>query len=127
MDRLFDRVWDGDEFVTLGEWVPRVDLTDAPETLTARIEIPGIEPKDIHVTLEHDVLTVKGEKRAEGERKDEKVLRIERAYGSFERSLKLPAPVDAQKVNATFKNGLLVIEMPKAAQAKGTAIPIKVA
>jgi HSP20 family protein len=127
MDRLFDRVWDGDEFVTLGEWAPRVDLTDSPEMLTARIEIPGIDPKDIQVTLVHDLLTIKGEKRAEDDRKGEKILRVERAYGSFERSIKLPMPVDAQKVNATFKNGLLVIEMPKVPELKGMNIPIKVA
>jgi HSP20 family protein len=126
MDRLFDRAWDGQDFPTFGEWAPRVDLGETAEALTAKIEVPGIEPKDIHITLEHDILSIKGEKRAEVERKDEKNLRTERVYGSFERSLKLPAPVDAKRVIATFKNGLLVIEMPKSAEAKGTTIPIKI-
>jgi HSP20 family protein len=122
MDRLFDRAWDDE----LGEWIPQLDLSDTPEMLTARFELPGIDPKDIQITLEHDSLVIKGEKRSENEPKSEKNLRMERVYGSFERRIKLPVSVDAKAVNATFKNGLLVIEMPKAPEAKGTPIPIKV-
>ena len=125
MDRLFDRVWDGDEYPTMGEWAPRMDVSETPEAFVARVEIPGIEPKDVHVLIEHDVLTVKGEKHEEMEQKAEKFLRLERGYGSFARSIKLAAPVDPTKVNATFKNGLLSIVMPKAAEAKGVTIPIK--
>ncbi|HTO91683.1 MAG TPA: Hsp20/alpha crystallin family protein [Candidatus Sulfotelmatobacter sp.] len=125
MDRLFDRVWDGDEFSTMGEWAPRMDVSETPDALTARIEIPGIEPKDVQVLIEHDVLTVKGEKHEEAEQKSEKYLRLERGYGAFTRSVRLPAPVEANKVVATFKNGLLVITMPKAAEAKGVTVPIK--
>ena len=57
MDRLFDRAWDGQDFPTFGEWAPRVDLGETAEVLTAKIEVPGIEPKDIHITLEHDILS----------------------------------------------------------------------
>jgi HSP20 family protein len=126
MDRLFDRAWDGDDQPNFGEWVPRMDLSDSPEILTAKVEVPGIDPKDIQITLEHDMLTVRGEKRVETERKDEKSLRTERVYGSFERKVQLPVAVDAKRVTAAFKNGLLLIEMPKAPEAKGTTVPIKV-
>jgi HSP20 family protein len=125
VDRLLDRMWDGDDVATMGEWTPRVDLTETPEALTARIEIPGIDPKDIQVTLEHDVLSIKGEKREQVDEKKERFLRTERRYGSFIRTMKLPMTVDATRVMATFKNGLLEIMMPKAPEAKGTTIPIK--
>jgi len=126
MDRLLDRVWDGSEMPAFGEWIPRMDLSETPELVTARIEVPGIDPKDIHVVLENDVLIVKGETRRETEGNGEKSLRTERVIGSFERRIALPVPVDAKRVNASFKNGLLVIEMPKAPEAKGTSIPIKI-
>lgn len=127
VDRLFDRIWDGDESPAVGEWIPRVDLSDSPESLTARVEVPGLDPKDIHITIENDMLTLKGEKREMSEeKKEERYLRVERAYGAFARSLRLPSHVDAAKASATFKNGLLVIVMPKAPEAKGTMVPIKV-
>lgn len=125
VDRLLDRMWDGDDIATMGEWTPRVDLTESPEVLTARVEIPGIDPKDVQVTLEHDLLSIKGEKREQVDEKKERFLRTERSYGAFVRTMKLPVTVDAARVSASFKNGLLEIMMPKAPEAKGTTIPIK--
>ncbi len=126
VDRLFDRIWDGEEPTSMGEWTPKVDVAESPEGLTAKLDVPGIEPKDIQVMLEHDVLTIKGEKKEEIEQKNERMLRVERSYGAFTRSLKLPVAVDPAKVTATFRNGVLTIVMAKAADAKGTTIPIKV-
>jgi HSP20 family protein len=125
MDRLFDRIWDGDEFTTMGEWNPLIDFRETKDTLIAKVEVPGIEPKDIQVTLENGVLTIKGEKRKDLEEKDEKFYRMERSYGSFARSIRLPIHVETQKVIATFKDGLLTVVMPKAPEAKGTTIPIQ--
>jgi HSP20 family protein len=125
MDRLFDRLWEGDELATMGEWNPSMDLSETKDMLEARIEVPGIEPNDIHVNLENGILTVKGEKTKETEKEDERFYRMERSYGSFMRSLRLPVAVDASKVNATFKNGLLTVTMPKAPEARGTEIPVK--
>lgn len=126
MDRLLDRISDGNDFPTTGEWTPRVDLSESPEAVTARLEVPGIDPKDIQLTLEHDILAIRGEKREESEQKTERFIRVERSYGSFARTMRLPAPVDAARVTATFKNGLLTIFMPKSAEAKGVTIPIKI-
>lgn len=125
MDRLFDRLWDGDEFRLMGEWNPSMDLSETKDALIARIEIPGIEQKDVHVSLENGVLTVKGEKQLEAEKKDERFYRTERSYGSFVRTLWLPVSVDAARVTATFKNGVLTITMPKAREAMGIEIPVK--
>lgn len=127
MDRLFDRFWDGDETPTVGAWNPRVELSETKDTLTLRAELPGIEAKDIHIVVENGILNLQGEKRQETEEKDERFYRAERCYGTFARSLRLPANVDAQHVTATFKNGILVVELPKTAEARGTTVPIKVA
>jgi HSP20 family protein len=127
MDRLFDRFWDQDpELSEVAEWRPAMDVSETKDALTARLDVPGMEAKDIQVLLENGVLTVKGEKKKEFEEKDERFYRVERTYGSFVRALRLPVPVDGHKVKATFKNGVLHIVLPKTAEAKGTAIPIQV-
>lgn len=128
MDRLFDRFWDLDvpELPSLrGEWTPSLDLAETKDALVVKTEIPGIEPKEIQVSLQDQVLTIKGEKKQEKEEKDEHYYRMERSYGAFARTIRLPVPVDGSKVNATFKNGVLTITLPKTPAAKGTTIPIK--
>lgn len=129
MDRLFDRFWDDDggDLPMLREWVPSVDFSENDDAYTARFEIPGLEPKDVQVTLQNNVLTVKGEKKEEMKEKDERFYRMERNYGAFSRSIRLPAPVDGTKVNALFKNGVLTVTVPKGPEAKAATIPIKVA
>jgi HSP20 family protein len=127
MERLFDRFWEGDvsELVPVGEWTPRMDLSETKDALVVRTEIPGIDAKDVQISLQDQVLTIKGEKKQEKEEKDEHHYRIERSYGAFARSLRLPAPVEREKVTAKFKSGLLTITLPKAPSAKETTIPIK--
>ena len=102
MDRLFDRFF------------------ESPWT-----ELPGIDAKDIAVSLEGDVLTIKGEKEQKKEEKDERQHRVERSWGAFMRSVRLPAPVDSGKVSAAFKDGVVTITLPKAPGAKGATIPVK--
>jgi HSP20 family protein len=128
MERFFDRFWDLElpELPTLGEWMPKMDLAETKDALVVKAEIPGIEPKEIVLTLQDQVLTIKGEKRQEKEEKDEHYFRAERSYGAFARSLRLPVPVDGSKVTANFKNGVLAVTLPKTPAAKGTTIPIKV-
>ena len=127
MDRLFDRLaaskWD--DFPTLGDWSPSMDISETKDSLVAKVEVPGMEQKDIQISLQENLLTIKGEKRQEKEEKEEHYHRIERSYGAFTRSLRLPVAVDASKVTAAVKNGVLTVTLPKTPAAKGTTIPVK--
>ena len=128
MDRFWDRFGDlkWEDLPALGDWAPSMDISETKESLVAKVEVPGMEQKDIQVSLQENLLTIKGEKRQEKEEKEERLHRVERSYGAFVRSFRLPVAVDGSKVTATFKNGLLVVTMPKTPAAKGTTIPIKV-
>ena len=127
MDRLFDRFFEPrwDEFELVGEWAPRVDVSETKDAVVVKAEMPGMEQKDINVELENQVLTIKGEKHQEKEEKGERFHRTERSWGAFSRTFRLPAAVEGGKVNATFKNGVLTVTLPKAPTARGTTIPVK--
>jgi HSP20 family protein len=127
MDRLFDRFFESPwaEMPALGDWTPAIDVTEGKDAITVKAEVPGVEPKEIAVSLEGDLLTIKGEKEDRKEEKDERHHRVERSWGAFMRGVRLPAPVDGSKVTATFKNGVVTITLPKTASAKGTTIPVK--
>ena len=127
MDRLFDRFLElkWDEFAPLGEWAPSMDVSETKDAVVVKAEVPGMESKDIAIALQEQLLTIKGEKKQEKEEKDERHHRIERSYGAFTRSIRLPVGVDGSKVTAAFKNGLLTVTLPKTAAARGTTIPIK--
>jgi HSP20 family protein len=90
-------------------------------------ELPGLEAKDVEVSVTGDMLTIKGEKKTEKEEKDERRHLVERTYGAFSRMVRLPAPVAADKIQATFKNGVLTVTLPKTEEAKPKAIPVTVA
>ncbi len=130
VDRLFERLWEpeGFEVTMTGDWVPKLEVSEAKDAVIARIEVPGIEPKDIQVALEGQLLTIKGEKKQEKdeENTEERFYRMERTYGVFARTIRLPAPVDAKKVKATFKNGVLTVTMPKAPIVNGNLIPVTI-
>ncbi len=106
-------------------WLPAVDVSETGDKITVKAEIPGMEAKDIEISMVGDTLTLKGEKKAEREEKEENYHMVERSYGSFSRSMKLPAMVDADKVEATYKNGVLTIVLPKKEEVKPKAIEIK--
>ena len=127
MDRLFDRFAElrRNELPALGDWAPSMDVSETKESLVCKVEVPGMEQKDIQISLQENLLTIKGEKRQEKEEKDEHYHRIERSYGAFTRSLRLPVAVDAGKVTATVKSGVLTVTLPKTPAAKGTTIPVK--
>lgn len=129
MDRLFERflepAWA--EVTTLGAWEPKVDVTESKDAVTVKAELPGVDQNDIAVSLQDGVLTIKGEKEEEKEEKGKQCHRVERAYGAFARAIRMPAAVDAGKVTATFKDGVVTITLPKAPEAKGTTIPVKAA
>jgi HSP20 family protein len=114
-----------EELTSIGEWAPSLDLSETKDALVVKADVPGMELKDIQVSLQEQMLTIKGEKKQEKEEKDEEFHRVERSYGAFTRALRLPVPVDTSKVAASFKNGVLTVTLPKTPAAKGTAIPVK--
>ncbi len=128
MDRLFERFFG--ELPGLGlpgmVWAPRLDMSETKDSLVVKAELPGLEAKDLDISVSGDTLTIKGEKKQEKEEKDEHRHLIERSHGAFSRMVELTAPVAADKIKATFKNGVLTITLPKTEEAKRKAIPIKV-
>ena len=125
MNRIFDDFFTG--FNTFpagrseGSWggfSPTVDIKESEKELTIKAELPGINEKDIDVSLANDVLTIQGEKKEEKEEKDKGYYYAERSFGSFRRVLPLPAGVDTQKAEASFKKGVLTITVPKTEEAR---------
>jgi len=129
MERVFDRFFEPrwEEFEAIDAWAPKVDFSETKDAFMVKAEIPGVEQKDVSVSLENQMLTIKGEKHKEKGEKDEKYHRVERSWGGFTRTIALPAGLDTEKVDAVFKDGVLTIKLPKAPGAKGTAIPVKAA
>ena len=130
MDRLFNGglapLRRGEEAMTLSEWAPCVDITEDDKEFVVKAELPEVKKEDVKVKVEDDVLTIRGERKAEKEEKGKKYHRIERSYGSFERSFTLPETADASKVSSEFKDGVLTVHLPKNPNAKPKAIEIKV-
>lgn len=128
MDKLWDRFLCERPFAKdLSEaWSPSVDISETEDTLFVKAELPGLEAKDVDVSLSGDLLTIKGEKKKEKEEKDEHHHYIERYEGTFQRSFRLPVAVHADKVEASFENGVLKVTLPKAEKAKKKSIKIKV-
>ena len=129
MDRLFDRFFEpvASEMPALGEWEPKVDIAETKDAITVKAEVPGVDQKDVAVSLQDGVLTIKGEKEEEKEEKDKRYHRVERSYGAFTRVMRLPSAVDGSKATASFKDGVITITLPKAPEAKGTTIQVKAA
>jgi HSP20 family protein len=128
MDRLFDRfadpIWEPFETMA-GDWVPKLDVSETKDAMVVGAEMPGVDPKEIEIALMGDLLTLKGEKEKETVEKEERYHRVERTYGAFLRSVRLPMAVDGSKVTATFKNGVLVVTLPKTPASRGTMVPVK--
>jgi HSP20 family protein len=128
MDRVLERFFgepSGGER-PFSTWTPRTDVKETKDTLTITAELPGLEAKDVDVALSGDMLTIKGEKKEEEEEKDEYHHMVERSYGAFSRMVRLPAPVAADKIKASYKNGVLTVTLPKTEEAKPKAIAVTV-
>src|SRR5580692_10119937 len=115
-----------DESLTTSAFAPPVDVYEDEHSVTLKIEVPGIDEKDIDVRLENNTLTVHGERKLEKEEKEENYRRVERQYGSFTRSFTLPTTVDAESVSAEYDKGVLKIKLAKKAEAKPKQIKISV-
>ena len=129
MDALFNRFFGHlpKAGLTKGlDLCPSVDLTETKEDIVVKAEIPGMDVKDIEISLLGNVLHIKGEKKEERTSKDETVHRIERSYGSFSRSLDLPCDVKQDKIKATYEKGVLKITLPKSEKSKAKTIKINV-
>ena len=129
MDRLWDSFFEGRPTRRAREeveWLPSLDVAETKSDLVVKVELPGMDPKDIDISLSDGVLTIKGEKKQEKEEKEEGYHLIERSYGSFTRSIQLPKDVQSDKISASFKNGILKVVLPKSEEAKKKEIKIKV-
>jgi HSP20 family protein len=121
MNTLFDNFSRGFEVEPFmgrfGAFTPSVDIKESEKDITVSAELPGMEDKDIDLSLNRDSLTIKGEKKEEKEDKGKNYYRMERSYGSFIRTIPLPAEVDMDRVKAEFKKGILTVALPKTAKA----------
>ena len=127
MDSLWNRFFGETSLPSIfsQEWAPRVDVSESKDNVVVKAEIPGMEAKDMDVSVSGDVLTIKGEKKKDEEKKDENYHYRERYSGSFQRSFRLPVAVKSEKADAAFKDGVLTITIPKADEAKKKEIKIK--
>jgi HSP20 family protein len=128
MARLFDWTFgqeQGDGMPHDGTWAPAVDVVQETDRFRVRADLPGMKREDIEVTINGDTLTISGEKKQESEAKKEGVYRAERYYGKFSRSLTLPSSVDASKIEATYRDGVLDISVPKSEAAQARSIKIQ--
>jgi HSP20 family protein len=124
LERFADPGWEPFEMAA-GEWAPRLNVSETKDAMVVTAEMPGIESKEIGVVLTGDLLTLKGVKEKDTVEKEERFHRVERAYGAFLRSVRLPMAVDGSKVTATFKNGVLIVTLPKTPASKGMMVPVK--
>jgi HSP20 family protein len=123
-DRLFDFSWPSRDTGLLGGWSPALDVYDDKDNLVVTLEVPGMKKEDIEISLHDGMLTVSGERKDEREETEGQAFRSERYFGKFQRSLSLPAAVDANKVKASYKDGILTIHLPKAEEAKPKQISV---
>ena len=114
------------ELLAMADWAPNVDITETDTAYVIKGEIPGVNKEDVKVNIEDGMITMSGDRKQEKEEKGKKFHRIERSYGSFMRSFRLPDNVDESAVKAEFKDGMLNVTLPKSTQAKNKAINVSV-
>jgi HSP20 family protein len=132
LNRVFEDAFRGsrgpsdEEWALGGSWAPSVDIYEQDGNLVLKAELPGIDPKDVDVRVENNVLTLRGERKLDTEVSKENYHRVERSYGAFSRSFTLPNVVDTDKIKAEFKDGVLRLVLPKKEEAKPKQITINV-
>ncbi len=130
MNRLFDlslaRLPRQLEEFSNVEWLPSVDVIDEKDRLRVKADLPGVNKDDVEISVEDGVLTIKGERKSEKEEKDKNYYRKECFYGSFERSISLPVEVDVERAEASYKDGVLEIVLPKKEESKPKQIKVKI-
>ena len=131
LNRLFRSGWlrgmaPGGASSRAGAWAPAIDIYETEDSLVVEAEVPGVDPKDISVSLDDGVLTMRGERKLEKEVKEENYHRVERAYGAFRRGIRLPPDLDPEKVRASFDNGVLKVTVEKVPPKKPKSISVEV-
>jgi HSP20 family protein len=129
LNRLLDEAFSGLQFSEQGNvitstWFAPTDVSEDENTLHISMELPGVDPSDVRLSLENNVLTIRGEKKQQSEENNERVHRFERTYGMFERTFVLPNTVDPDKIEARYDNGVLFVAIPKAERAKPREIRV---
>ncbi|MEY2598554.1 MAG: hypothetical protein RLZZ142_813 [Verrucomicrobiota bacterium] len=129
MDRLWELTFPGKSTSFFSGWSPALDLFDAEERLLAKVELPGMRREDIDVGYQDGILTITGERKPEpaSEGKEPQPYRTERFTGKFQRSLTLPVPIQVDQIHASYKDGILTIEMPKSEEAKPHKVEVSIA
>jgi HSP20 family protein len=126
MNSLFRDLNDGEDPVAAASFVPAVDIYEDAKKVVLKLEVPGIDQKDLDIRVENHTLTVKGERKFEAEEKEQNFHRIERRYGSFFRAFTLPSTVNTEGVQANYHNGVLKLELEKKAEAQPKQIKVNV-
>jgi len=108
------------------DWYPAMDLLEEKDRLVVRLDLPGVDPKAVEISLQGDMLTISGERKDESETREGKILKREHVYGSFQRSLQLPFRVQGDKVKASYEKGVMTISLPKVEAEVGRHIPVEV-
>jgi HSP20 family protein len=132
MNRMFDesyrsRTGGEDDWALGGSWAPPVDIYERDGNIVLKAELAGLDPKDVDIRVENNVLTLRGERKFENEVKRENFHRVERSYGTFTRSFTLPSAVDTERIKADFKDGVLQVTLPTREEAKPKQIAINAA
>src|ERR1035437_6636212 len=128
MNRLFEEQYGGgrEDSLTAGAFAPPVDIYEDEQSIQLKLEVPGIDEKDLDIKVENNVLTVSGERKFEKEEKEENFRRVERRYGSFVRSFTLPTTVDSEGITADYTAGVLKLKLAKRVEAKPKQIKVNV-
>lgn len=130
MNRLFEESFrgitrsGGEEEWSVGTWAPAVDIYEQSPNIVLKAELPGVNPKDVDIRVENNVLTLHGERKFDAEVKRDSYHRVERAYGSFSRSFTLPSVIDTEQIQADYKDGVLTVVLPKREEARLRQIQI---
>jgi HSP20 family protein len=122
-----DRRESGREALTVADWIPKVDIVEDEKEFLIKAELPEVDKKDVKVTIQQGILTIQGERKQEKEENGKRIHRVERSYGTFVRAFTLPEEVAESELKAEFKDGVLMIHLPKAEKPRPQAVEIKVA
>ena len=126
---MYDRIFEPDFLPSpflfgKNKWIPKLDISEGKKEITIKAEVPGIEARDFDVSLDGQILTIKGEKKDEEKENEETYYRVERSYGYFSRTIELPAAVDPKKIEASYKKGILKIKLRKTKSSETKRIKI---